>query len=262
MNRSDSKGFTLVELLLALAILAGASAVTYMSFSAGILAWKKGLALSDSLSHADFIMEQLVMGLRSAYFPEGNSRDDRYGFWLEDNGDGSRSGDEISWVKLGSALVGEECTFLGVPHRVRLTIEPDEDGEDAVAVRAWRVLGQVEDFEPNDVEPIFLSRGVTGFNCRPRDPEDEDYDDAEFEWMDEWEDTNKIPTFVEVSIFMEPLDDGEDPVEVKRIVEIPVAPQSRGGRSSDRTERTPAESNPPEDGPAGDNPLGGNPPGQ
>ena len=221
-SASSGAGFTLLELLLALTILSVVTAVTYLCFSTVTMAWKKGLALSDAMEHADFVMEQLVMGLRSAYYADASC-----GFTLENNGDGANSGDEIGWVKLGTALVGSQCPFSGSPHRVVFSVQKDREGKDAVLVKAWRLRGQLEDFKPEEVEPIPISSGVIGFNCRARDPESEDV-----KWLDDWEETNRIPTSVEVTLYMKPLQEGEEPVEIKRIVEIPVAPLAWAGWSA------------------------------
>jgi hypothetical protein len=207
--------------MLALAILVVVFGVTYFTFSTVAIAWRRGTALTDGLHHADFVLEQLAMALRSAYYPDAGISPD-YGFRLEDNGDGEHSSDVISWVKLGHSLVGKDCPFAGAPHRVEFAVVDGDKGERVAAVRAWRLLGQVEDFESDDVEPEFISRGVRGFNCRPLDPQS-DPREEEIEWLEEWEDTNRVPTSVELTLYMDPLAEGEDAVEIKRIVEIPVA---------------------------------------
>lgn len=217
---SDFMAFTLLELMLAISILAVVSTVIYLTFSVVTTAWKKGIVLSDNLHHGDFVAEQLVMGLRSAYYVGGRDGSPIYGFWTEDGGESEYSSDTISWVKVGSALIGKNCPFAESPHRVKFTIEEDEDGKKAVAVRAWRLHGQSEDFDPEQLAPIFLSRKVNGFNCKSAYRKIED----EIEWMDEWEHTNKLPTVVEITLWLEPLEEGEPLIEIKRIVGIPVAP--------------------------------------
>lgn len=218
------RGFTLLELLLAVAIMAGVSVVTYLTFSTVVRAWQKGMVLADNLHHGDFAADQLMMALRSAYYPDA-VKDDSYGLWMEDEGEGDGVGDTISWVKLGSSLVGDHCPFAGSPHRVKVTLEEDEDGKEGLAVRAWQLLGVEDDFDPDEIEPLVLSTRVTGLNIRFQDPESEEGED-EIEWIDEWEDTNRIPRVVELTVYTEPLAKGEDPVEIKRIIAIPTAPLS------------------------------------
>ena len=217
-----SDGFTLVEILLALTIMAVVCAVTYMTFSVTSTAWKKGMAMSDDLHHGDFAIEQLVMALRSAYYPQAGGGNGMYGFQMKNNGDGEDSSDVISWVKLGSSLVGSDCPFSESPHRVQFWVGTDNNGESCAAVRAWQLQGQAEDFDPEKIPPQFISKEITGFNCRVSYRKVND----EVEWLDEWEDalTNKLPTMVEVTLYMKPLSDGEKSVEIKRVVTIPVAP--------------------------------------
>ena len=211
-----SVGFTLLELMLAVTILSLVTTVTYMTFSTVIKAWQRGAQLTEALHHGDFVVEQLVAGLRSAYYPESKQKDSKYGFWQDDDGDDESAADEISWVAIGSALIGKENVYFGSPHRVKVTVEEDEEGRSAVAVRSWRVKGQDEDFEPEDVEPVFLSTKILGMNCRTAYQMEED----ELDWLDEWEETNKVPKYVEVTLFMEPLGEYEDAIEIKRLIKI------------------------------------------
>jgi prepilin-type N-terminal cleavage/methylation domain-containing protein len=213
-----SQGFTLLEILLAVSIMAIVSTVTFMTFSAATTAWQRGTALVDSLHHGDFVIQQLVMGLRSAYYPEAGG-DAEYGFVHEDNGDDASAEDTISWVKLGGALIGRNSKFAETPHRVEFFLEDDEDGDRAAAVKAWRLQGQLEDFDPDEVEPVFLSKRVVGLNCRMAWMLDED---GKIDWLDEWEETNKIPTVVEVTLYVTPPEEGGDPIEMKRIVGLRV----------------------------------------
>ncbi|MGI6496222.1 MAG: PulJ/GspJ family protein [Kiritimatiellia bacterium] len=222
MKRS---GFTLLELVLVVGILAVISTVAYFTFNAGVNAWRTGTRLADSLHHAEYVLEQVVMGLRSAYYPDGGKANANYGFVLEDDGsDGPDARDTISWVKLGTSLVGADAPFAGIPHRVEIGVfDPDDaSASHGFGVRAWRIDSQPEDFDPEEeVEPFFLTDKILGINCRTlaNDQEDED----ELAWEDEWEDTNRVPFAVEITLYLEPPREGDDPVEVQRIAEIPLA---------------------------------------
>lgn len=219
---------------MAVTILTAITGITLMAFQVVSAAWRKGMSLSDSLHHGDFVMDQLVLGLRSAYYmPDSEDEQDKYGFAIEDNGDSTRSSDMVTWVKLGSALVGSDSRDLenpNMPHRVEFFVVEDEQGESAAAVRAWSLVKQLEDFESDDVEPRFIARRIVGFNCRMQDPES-DLED-EIEWIDDWEDTNRLPHSVEVTLWMDPAEEGEDPIELKRVVQIPLGPLSWGRSTS------------------------------
>jgi prepilin-type N-terminal cleavage/methylation domain-containing protein len=208
-------GFTLLEILLAVMILGMVSIVTFMTFSTAVMAWQKGTRLADSLNHGDFVMDQLVMGLRSAYYPEQNGAE--YGFLHKDDGDGENAHDEICWVKLGGALVGRHSKLAETPHRIRFLVDKDDDGNSVAEVQAWRMQGQPDDFDAEEIEPVVLSKHVQGFNCRMAYELDED---GEIDWLDDWEDqlTNKIPTIVEVTLYLDPPQEGDDPIEMKRVI--------------------------------------------
>lgn len=222
-------GFTLLELLLAVTIMAIVTTVAYLTFSAATSAWMRGTQMADGLHHADYVIDQLAMGLRSAYSPETRKPDEKYGFMISDDGNGENAHDVIGWTKLGGALVGNTAEYAGAPHRVEVTVTEDqESGRSGFAVRSWRLDGHPEDFDPQEeVEFVYLSPRVTGFNCRMQDPEqEEDAEDDEIEWIDDWEFSNRVPYAVELTLYVEPGVKDAETVEVRRIVEIPMAEMS------------------------------------
>jgi prepilin-type N-terminal cleavage/methylation domain-containing protein len=215
-------GFTLIEILVAITIVALAMTVASFTFTTATKAWRRGTTLVDSIHHGDFVVDQLSMALRSAYYPDAGGTHGEYGFVVR-AGEGGGGADIVSWVKLGSALVGKGCPFAGSPHRVEVTVERHPDGNDALAVRAWRLQGQTEEFDPKkDVEPVYLSRGIRGFTCRTAMRGE----DGELEWPEVWEETNRLPLVAELTVHMDPLEEGGPPVEVKRVVAVPAAPLS------------------------------------
>jgi prepilin-type N-terminal cleavage/methylation domain-containing protein len=226
-ERQRACGFTLLEVLLAVAIFAVISGVTFFTFSAATIAWRRGVEMTDKLHHADFAVDQIVMALRSMYYP-ATGGDAVYGFWHGDEGSGAGSADMMSWVKLGSSLVGSRSSDVGGPHRVKITMEPDEDNEDAIMVRAWGLLSEIEDFDPDDLPPKRYGVRIVGLDCRFEDPEAEFED--EIEWIDEWELSNTIPRSVELTVYLEPLEEDEKPIEVRRFIEIPLGEAVWGKR--------------------------------
>ncbi len=218
-RRLPSAGFTLLEVLLSVTILSLVSTVTFMTFSAATSAWQRGVTLCDRLHHGDFVVNQLVMGLRSAYYREGGEQPD-CGFQHTNNGDGPEATDEISWVKLGGALVGRDQSYAGSPHRVRFFLADDEEGRRSAAVTSWQINGQPDDFDPDSLDPVFLSSRVKGFNCRAAYELD---GNGKINWLDEWIETNKIPSMVEITLYIQPIKDGEPPVELKRVLGLRVA---------------------------------------
>ena len=240
-NGAARRGLTLIELLLAITLMAIIASVTYFSFSAATRAWRTGTETANSLHHADYVLEQLAMGLRSAYYPDAARPSGAYGLTLADGGDGESARDTLGWVKLGTALVGADSPIAGTPHRVEVSVlapgASDEPGfsEGGLAISAWRIVALPEEFDPKvSVKPMLLTTRVVGFNCRVLDPEnnlqegDAPSAEDELKWDDAWEDdrTNRLPYAVELSLYLDPGREREPPIEVKRIVEIPCAPLS------------------------------------
>lgn len=207
-------GFTLLELLVALAILTTAITLIWSTFTAGVRAWQLGTQTLDELRHGDFVMEQLVSALRStAYFPNSP---ERYGFRLETKS-GNYPAHRISWVTSSTAFLPPDSPWRQSLHRLVFSIENNERGEPSVAIRALSYLADPEEQDEMDVEPWFVSSEVKGFRCRVYDFEKE-------EWSTTWENTNSIPSLLEISLYMDPVEKYGEPLVIQRIVTIPVAP--------------------------------------
>ena len=246
-------GFTLIEIVMSILILSIMTLVSFFCFDAVVQAWHAGMEMSDSMSQADYVMDQTVAALRSAYYPDAGKQLDEYGFQLYDDGEDSAAHDSISWVKIGPSLVGEDCGFAESPHRVSLFVnEEGADDERGLAVKAWRVDLHTDEFDPEqDVRSIVISPRVIGLNCRVLDKTNP-MKDNDFNWQDEWKYSNCIPKTVELTLYMQPNEDGQDPIEVRRIVDIPLWDLSQnprkleggaaGGGRRTQTKRPPTDS--------------------
>jgi len=232
-------GFTLLELVMAIMILSIMMLLSFFCFDAVVQSWQAGIEMSDTMGQADHVMEQLASGLRSAYYPDTGAQMEEYGFQFNDGGEGPEARDAISWVKIGRSLVGEDCGFAESPHRVDVWVEDGaKDEVSGLAVRAWRVDLQLDEFEPEeDAAMIGLSPRVVGLNCRMLD-KDQPMKDDEPNWQDAWDFSNSIPKAVEITLYMQPAQERDEPVEVKRIVEIPLFDLSQNPRSKKNGSQT------------------------
>jgi len=236
-SSSPRRGFTLVEIVMAISILSVMMLISFFSFDAIVQSWRAGQEMSNTMGQADYVIDQVVSGLRSAYYPDLGKQDYKYGFSLISDGDDENARDSISWVKMGSALVGEECGFAESPHRISLSVfEGGRNGDDekGLALRAWRIDLQLEDFKPEEeVTDFILAPRVIGMNCRVLDKTQPKKNDLP-NWQDEWKFSNSIPKAVEITLYMEPLKEGEEPLEIKRIIEIPMSELSLNPVSNDK----------------------------
>jgi len=162
------------------------------------------------MHHGDYIMEQLVMVLRSAAFFENAPY--RYGMWLDDGNAGRYAGDSISIVTASSGFMKPDHDLAQGLHRIQISIEKNKDYDEAVAIRALPFLS-VKEFK--DVDPWFVSSEVIGMDCRVYNFKDED-------WEDEWPNTNHIPALVEITLFIDPPDERGPAIKLQRAVEIPL----------------------------------------
>ncbi len=233
--RPGAAGFTLLEMLVALAILVTAFVVVWNTFNTTLKAWERGQEMLEGLHHGDYVMEQLAGALRSAAIFDSESG--RYGFWLDNSGSGSSARDQISWVTASSAFLPPDSPFTRSLHRLEVTIEDNDDGDDSVAVRAYPHLVDQDEADP---ETYFISSVVNGLNCEVYNFEDE-------VWEDEWEDTNTVPRLVYVTLYMDPIEEFGDPLTLERVITIPVAPREPGDVVANR----PGEGEGEEAAPAG-----------
>ena len=244
MRRRTGSGraaFTLVEILVAVGILGLVATTVAFVMGVGVEAWRAGTEMAEESHDGEGVMEQVVMALRSAYYPANGEPDWDFGFQHEDGGDGESAHDSISWVKIGNSLVGEDTPWAGAAHRVRLFVEASNAGDGpGLYVAAWQTVGQAEDFDPDeDVEPLLLSDRVVGLDCRMQDPQKAVEPGEPYEWIDEWTASNRIPDHVLVTLALRPQKKGADPDVLVRCVQLPMSavswnPSAPGGSGRGR----------------------------
>lgn len=244
-------GFTMIELLLAVLLTATIVSASVFAFMTASRIWRSGVETADSIHHGDYVMEQLASALRSAYYPDAARPSTAHGFILEDDGEDDNAHDSISWVKMGPALVGGRSGIAGTPHRIVVTTLAEGESSDerlaggGLAVKAWRLSSQVEDFDPEDEEYVktrLIEPDVLAMDFKVLDPEgnlaegkdpipDEDEEDGGLNWFDseeDWKDdyTNRLPYAVIATLYLKPTEKGADPIALRRLIVLPTAPLS------------------------------------
>jgi len=209
-------GFTLLEVLVALTILVTALTIVYSTFTTTLKAWKAGTETMSEIHHGDFVMDQLSAALRSTAFFDSTPH--LYGFRLETKAGGKYPADRMSWVTTSSAFLPLDSPWADGLHRIVVGVERNSKGDYGVAVRAMPHLSE----EPDDSEdPWFISTRIQGLRCRI-------YDEETTSWLNEWEDTNAVPSLVEITLYMDASVPFDPPVRMVRAIEIPVAPAVTG----------------------------------
>ena len=88
-------GLTLIELLLAVSILAIIGTFSYLCFDTVVHAWRTGVETANASGQAEYVLDQLAAALKSAYYPNTGQSTYEYGFAFQDGGDGERTSDTI-----------------------------------------------------------------------------------------------------------------------------------------------------------------------
>ena len=146
MARRGQSAFTLVELILAITLLAAVVATAYTCLTIATRAWRIGVETADSVRLGDYAMGNIVAGLSSAYYPETVPQDVNggdYGMVLVNDGDGEDAGDSLTWVKLGSALIGRDSPEANTPHKISLfRVRKGESSDEAMKVGGLAVRSE------------------------------------------------------------------------------------------------------------------------
>jgi len=205
------RGFTLLEVMIAVVILTIALTIAWQTFSAVTRAWTGSRKAMDNTHHGDFVMTQLASALRSMTFFD--SVPEKYGFRMDDVS-GEYGDHSISWVTPSSAFVPRgEFAEYGL-HRIEVGAGEDEEGNEGLLVTVWAHLADEEDVEKKS---WVVSETIKGLTCHVFNTEEED-------WDTEWEDTNSIPGLIHITLYADPLEKYDEPVEYTQLIEIPLGP--------------------------------------
>ena len=235
-------GFTMIEMLAAILILSVMTIITGVTFTSVINSWKKATVVAERMQTADYALNQIVAGLRSAYYPADGNQKEEWGFMLLDNGEGESvsESDTVEWTKLGNAIIGDKSTMGETSHRVRMWVEEsrEKDEPGGLWVRVWNPDLFVQDdnsrFDEDEFgEEFLLVEDVIGFDCQVQKDAKEVESDGKPKWEETWDASNSIPYRVKITFRMKPPEKGDDPLPILRVVEIPVSGLSQNPFSLD-----------------------------
>ena len=249
------RGFTMIEMLLSIMILAIMTIVSTMVFHTVVRNWTLATEMADNMQRVDYITAQVAYALRSAYFPTSGETSNADGFMLYDENERNEPelSDVITWTKLGHSIVGRNSRFAHSPHRVTLFVRSEKDAdEEHPAGLIAQVIGE-DKFRPDDFDEddeanwdwFLLGSQVQGFNCRVLD-KDEPFKSGMANWQDTWDTSNCIPRRVQLTFWMKPIDEDKAPYPVVRVLDMPLwdisqnplkidSTASGGGKSNKKT---------------------------
>jgi type II secretion system protein J len=186
-RRDSCGGFTLLEVLVATALIAVISVTLYASLSTAFKARRSALAATSDVRRTDLAMELLSADVRSAVVPNGTLA----GTFVGEDYRDSSGGDSDLLTFCCTTPSPEPGVGIGDIRKVQFGCEPSADGRSQILYR----LTTTNLLSPKDVEPQreVLCRGVAAFNLRY-------YDGT---WQDYWDSTelsNVLPYVIEVTI--------------------------------------------------------------
>ena len=185
-GRSPTSAFTLVEIMLALAIFTGVVAAIYSCWNSLLRSSQVSLAAAEEAQRKRMAIRCLEDVLLSAQMFNQNARD--YAFLADTASDDP----SLSLVAHLPESFPRSGRFQDLPvRRVTFSLDPDPTGGKVLLMRQNPLL-----FEPNPDEednPLILARNVRAFLVEFWGP-------TSREWEPEWLSTNLLPRLVRFSI--------------------------------------------------------------
>jgi prepilin-type N-terminal cleavage/methylation domain-containing protein len=222
-------GFTLVEVLLAVTILSLIMTAVYSTWSAALMAWRRGGDASEVFQRQRVVMDTLTELAQSVvyygaspglYAVVGTSKPD----W----------GDTVSFVTASDVLLPPSEAIDAGMRRVTISMEQDDYGRKYLAIVNAPAVSNDETNITTALQAHVLSTDVSGFYVRYLNPRSNS-------WDDRWEDANVIPLAMEFTVVFGQQGDRLPPVVVTRAIDLPVAPFVSESGGIPITEGSPGE---------------------
>ncbi len=214
-HQESRQGFTLLEVIVAIVILAAAMSIAAEVFTATLQGWKRGTEVAEGIKHGDFAMNQLVAALDSTvYFYNPRKV---YAFRVEKDSTQGLPSDIISFVTANSAFMPPYSPYAHGSHRLKVFVDLDDKGKPALFALPMPAIADPDEFEDEyAAEPLLVSRSISGLEIQFWDK------DSEI-WSEEWEPENSIPERIKIDLYISSLDEDEEPILFSRVIEIPVS---------------------------------------
>ena len=207
---AGQSGFTLMEVLLAVAILSIVLAGVYNTWNASLNAWRRGTDASEVFQRQRIVMEALGELAQSALFFAASPT--LYSVIGTKN---PGLGDSVSFVTASDAFLPPSETSAVGMRRVTISLEQDDYRRTYLAIVNQPAL-RPDDQSGETLQAHVISTDVSGFYVRYRDGRNGI-------WNDTWDDANTPPSAMEFTVVFGKQGDRLPPVVVTRAVDIPVA---------------------------------------
>ena len=201
------KAFTLIEILVAMAIFALVLAAIYATWIAILRSTKIGLSAAADVQRSRVAMQTIENALSCAEFFQANAS--HYAFVAE-NGDEAT----LSFVARLPNSFPRSGKFGGLDlRRVTFSLEPGPDSDKQLVLRQNPLLMDIDIDEQQ--HPVVLAKNIEKFTLGF-------WDEKREEWDDEWTQTNQFPPLIKISLDFGGASSGsQEQKAVTRIINIP-----------------------------------------
>jgi prepilin-type N-terminal cleavage/methylation domain-containing protein len=225
---NESKGFTLIEILIAIAILATILTTIYASFTGTFRNIKGAESQVEVYRMARIAFERIVEDLESAYILERSSEEDQPaedndlpGFIGEDDETDGRSRDSIQFYSRAH-LDLKDLEIKGMQTRISYYVDENEEGETLTLYRADTLKSQLED---ESQAGLVLCNELYSVDFK--------YLNNKGESLESWDSTSDqsgkgLPAMVTIRLEFANMDDLESPYKFMTGVSIPMARSQYG----------------------------------
>jgi prepilin-type N-terminal cleavage/methylation domain-containing protein len=205
------RGFTLVEVMLAVTILGLIITAVYSTWSAALMAWRRGGDASEVFQRQRIVMDTLTELAQSVVFYP--SQPDLYAVTAKSR---PNWGDTVSFVTASDVLLPPSEAIDAGMRRVTISMEQDEYGRKYLAIVNAPAVSVDQTNITAALQAHVLSMDVSGFYVRFLDPRSNT-------WVDSWDETNLIPLALEFTLVFGQPGDRLPPVVVTRAIDLPTA---------------------------------------
>lgn len=186
-SRPRHGGFTLLEVMLAVSILALMVTVTYTLWNTALTGWRRGTAALEEVQRDRIVLEALENLTRAAVFFPAHPD-----FYTVRGTVTPGLGSTVSFVTASPWGLPESHAMLRGLRRVTIGLRLDERGRLYLGMVNSPAVMLSEEPERDAVWQV-LSREVLGFEVRYRDPRFNT-------WVTEWQETHLVPSALEYSV--------------------------------------------------------------
>ena len=183
--------FTLVEILVSMAILSLVVAAIYSSWTAILRASKVGLDAAAAAQRSRIALHTIEYSLSTAELFVRNA--DYYGFVAENGSDAT-----LSFVARLPKSFPRSGRFGDLDvRRLTYTVEQGPNGETDLVLRQQPIIMDLDEDEKEF--PLILARNVKQFEIGF-------WDERVKDWVDEWLQTNQLPKLVQIRLSLQHTD--------------------------------------------------------